>query len=259
MTAVTIIPVEQPDALYCHYPRQFERQDCHIALDLETGRMSADYNPEIGTAIPMSVFHNRTLWWDIPCLTADAANSLMEELRPLAQRILDGSEIEWDGNNNVGHLDADAQAASDEIAEMCKEDWFSPADQVVEWDSDDWFAGDGQQNGIEALQAMGLTVDSTDDQIAELAKAAREQAESCTDAGYVVIRDAEAWIEWARDELREAQWNRLEEVRDQLADLTEERTALIRQISGWGESSRRIGEAAGLSHTRVQDIARSDA
>lgn len=29
---------------------------------------AADYNPEIGNAVPMRVFHGIVRWWSIPCL-----------------------------------------------------------------------------------------------------------------------------------------------------------------------------------------------
>jgi hypothetical protein len=116
-TTVAIIPVEgAPDALLHIYPGQNGAQDCFIELDLRDGAMTANYNGEIGNAIPSTVYHGVVRRYPIPVLQPATANALMERIAPLAQRVLDGAEIVWDGSNHVARLNADARRAEDEIA-----------------------------------------------------------------------------------------------------------------------------------------------
>lgn len=136
MTTLTIVPLTEDNELLCHYSSEHRPQPCVLWLDLEDGEMSARYNPEIGNGIPMSVHLGRTRWVEIPLLTTAAANALLEEVAPLAERILAGSRIEWDGNNNRGYLDEDADAALEELTERCDPaglQW-DDADLIVETD-----------------------------------------------------------------------------------------------------------------------------
>ncbi|HLT09229.1 MAG TPA: hypothetical protein VK028_00290, partial [Micromonosporaceae bacterium] len=94
MTTVSIRPVAEPDALYCRYAGNYEPQPVYINLDLTDGALYADYRATDGT--PMRVWLGQVRTWSIPPLVADAANKLMQDIAPLAQRILDGSDIEVD-------------------------------------------------------------------------------------------------------------------------------------------------------------------
>lgn len=199
-TKFHITKLTEPDALFCHYPGEHEIQSCHLALDLEDGELTAGYDGNIGGGSPESVYHRRALWIGIPTLTADAANRLMDEAAPLAQRILDGAEIVWDGNNHVGRLDEDATDALDELAAMCDPTCFSGTDTVAEYDAGGWFGAEGREQVIERL---GITAATTDDQIAAIAKAEEEDARTNTSGyGYVLLTKAEEYLTEIRDELR---------------------------------------------------------
>ena len=103
--------------LYCRYQGQTDCQGAYVQMN-EDGIVSADYNAEIGWAVTFDVFHNRTLSWGVASrVRGDALADLLEsdEMRALFERVHTGHDVEWDGNNNVGHLDDDARAASDEI------------------------------------------------------------------------------------------------------------------------------------------------
>lgn len=117
MAQVTIRPVTGKDDLYCVYQGQVDPQDCYIELDTRSGRMHADYNPEIGNAVPCEVYYGEIRHYAIPALKAETANELMEQIRPLAQRVADGTEIVWNGHNHVAKLSQDAQDAEDEIGQ----------------------------------------------------------------------------------------------------------------------------------------------
>lgn len=76
----------------------------------------------------------------IPALTDDAANELLEEIEPLAERAVAGYECRWDGSNNKGHLSEDAQEASDEIWGLISGRQFDENDCVHAWAIGDWLA-----------------------------------------------------------------------------------------------------------------------
>src|SRR5690606_13306206 len=117
MTTVKIRPVVEPTALYCRYGNNYEPQPVYVALDLEDGALYADYQAG-GT--PMRVWLGQVRTWSIPPLVADAANALLREIAPLAQRILDGSSIEVTPRtgNRIGVLSDDAAVAEREIGKI---------------------------------------------------------------------------------------------------------------------------------------------
>ncbi|MFJ9574772.1 hypothetical protein ACIRQF_00070 [Streptomyces sp. NPDC101191] len=55
-----------------------EPQPVYRGLDLDTGRLFADYNAVIANAVPVGVFYGFERRYGIPVLTAKAANELME-------------------------------------------------------------------------------------------------------------------------------------------------------------------------------------
>jgi hypothetical protein len=126
------------NALYCQYSGQIQRQDCYIEIDCERETMHASYNGEIGNAVPFSVYHGHDQRFSIPCLTADAANTLMADIIPLARRVIDGYATTWDGNNHVARFTADAQAAIDEIASTCESVETDDRTEIQAWAASDW-------------------------------------------------------------------------------------------------------------------------
>jgi hypothetical protein len=165
----TIRKCTEPTELYRHYAGQTDPQGAHIALDLETGAMWADYNAEVGNGRPEDVYHGRTRRYGIPLLTGDAANALMAELLPLAQRVLNGSDIDWnDRGNKVATLNDDAAAAEAEIDARLGNDgvgpvdaYFTPDQLVGVWDID------GAVNGQE-ISEHGITPATTDERLGEI-------------------------------------------------------------------------------------------
>lgn len=204
MTKVYNTELTEPDELLCHYPGENNIQPTNLELDLEDGELTAGYNPNVGgRAYPESVGNRRTLWFPIPCLTATAANALLEDAKPIAQRILDGATIEWNGNNLVGVLTSDAQAACDELAALCDEGNFSEADYAVQYDAGDWFAGEGSSEVV--AERLRITAATTDEQIAAMTRAEEEDArDSASIYGYLLLAGTGEYLTGVRDELREA-------------------------------------------------------
>ncbi|MBM9510058.1 hypothetical protein [Actinacidiphila acididurans] len=211
-TAVTIRECTDPIELYRHYDGQSEPQPAYIALDLEDARMWATYNAEIGNAVPFDVFHGIERRYGIPLLTAQAANRVMEELRPLAERILADSTVDWDGNNNVATLGADAQAAENEIAERLG-NVFNPGPVDAYFDTDDVIAVwdiDGAVNGDEA-EEYGITAATTDERLDEIAADILSNLASCGEGSTVVCEGLDAHLRGLRDEMlrqdKEVYWS----------------------------------------------------
>jgi hypothetical protein len=103
--------------LYCRYPGQTNAQGACIQMS-ESGVITAGFNGDIGGAVSFDEFHRRTLSWSVAAqVRGNALADLLEsdEMRALFERVYAGHTIDWDGNNNVGKLDDDAQEAGHEI------------------------------------------------------------------------------------------------------------------------------------------------
>ncbi|MEU7480570.1 hypothetical protein AB0A63_31645 [Lentzea sp. NPDC042327] len=236
-----------PTVLYRHYQGELYVQSCHLELDLRDGELSADYDGEIGNAIPMSVHHGIVRRWGIPCVTAKSANELMRDIAPLAQRVLDGATIEWDGNNNVGVLTDDAADAEEEIIGRLQGD-LDGLTLIGEMDAADWWAeGDLPED---------LTADTTDKELEAIVEREEEDATVAGNDGYTVLVDADDYLTARREEMRDKVREELEEVAEQHGELENRRNDLIRRLTTFGDSSRYIGELAGLTHPAVLKIAK---
>lgn len=169
---IHITPCTDPTELYRHYDGQSEPQPAYIELDTQAGTLLADYDAEIGNAVPATVWHGLERRYSIPILTADAANRVMKEIVPFAERIVAGTEAEWDGHNTVAVMNEDAQAAEEELEDhlgcnLGQGDFeadtqgFSDSDLVAVWDLD------GATNGQEADE-YNITADTTDARLEEI-------------------------------------------------------------------------------------------
>lgn len=134
---------------------------------------------------PISVWHGivrryyLSPYTDAEALTTDINAGVFDDL---FQRIVDGSEVEWNGSNYVGRLNEDALDAEEELEKILEE----YADGTIGlWDAADWLQDSSDED-------LGVTADSSDD---ELAKKARELEEEARAEGAVVV--------WIEDELKE--------------------------------------------------------
>ncbi|MEU9761732.1 DUF1870 family protein [Streptomyces sp. NPDC047987] len=212
--SVRIIECTDPTGLYRHYDGQSEAQLAYIELDLREGTLLADYDSEIGNAIPFSVSYGFERRYGVPVLTAEAANRVMEEIRPFAERMLADWEEEWDGNNHVARLGEDAQAAEEEITERLglnlgygalggETQGFDDIDIVQAWDID------GATNGQE-VDDYDITADTTDARLDEIEAeitqgmaACVTRAEGDTRTPVAVVHGLDEYLRNLRDELAE--------------------------------------------------------
>jgi hypothetical protein len=193
-STMKINQVEGTRALYLKYPGQSSPQGCFVELDCEKRTLSAGYNPEIGNATPFRVYHGRAIRWTIPCLTDDAVNGLLAELAEDAAAVCDGYACEWDGSNHVGQLDDNAKTAAERIREAIDRDW-SERDTVNIWDASDWY-----EPVLDVAATLSIDANTTDERIAEIAKAEKESAEV---DGHT-IEGVEEYLTRLRDELQSA-------------------------------------------------------
>ncbi len=191
---LAVIKMTRPDELYCCYGSQTEQQPCYAELDLERGTLTADYDAEVGGAVPLDVWHGRTLRFPMPCLLGDDANGLLDVIAPLAQIILDGAEIVWDGNNHVGRMTDAAVDASDKITKIC-EDAEQDYLTLTGWYAEDWL-------GEVDADDLGITADTTDDELTAIEQKLDAEALDPALTGvdnHIIILDLPHYLRELRD------------------------------------------------------------
>lgn len=171
---ITISYVKTRDKLYHRYPREMSPQRALVTLRCETGALSAAYDPEIGPGVPEHVATRRVLRWVIPALTADAANKLLDQIRPLAETIVAGYSREWDGHNHVGRYTDEADAAIEAVEALILKE--TPDAETLEvWDAADWFGALGRHAA--QRRELGITAQTTDEELAEIVEREETNAE----------------------------------------------------------------------------------
>lgn len=177
--------------LYSRYQGQINAQPAYVELD-EDGNVSADYSGEIGNAVPMTVWHRRTLRWSVSNqVRGDELADLLEsdEVVALLERVYLGHTVEWDGNNHTGSLDDDARAASDELDTIFGEAPNSGNDGSGVWDAGEW------------LDGAGLLGSWSGKPLDEAVSEIQEQAES--DSVYLDGDVETVLLEWAETYVRD--------------------------------------------------------
>lgn len=115
--------------IYCKYGGQHQAQPAYLFLDLRNGDCGADYNGEMGST-PVTHWHNIVLTFAIDsATTASNIESLIEARKEDFQAILDDSEIEWDGNNNVGKFGDKAKCILERLCFFEGKEWNPEAVQ----------------------------------------------------------------------------------------------------------------------------------
>ncbi len=198
---IEIVYVESDTELHHRYRGQASAQGCYVWLNCKTSKLGASHDSEIGNAVPFAVHHGHTRRFTIPALKAAPANELLEEIAPLAARVVAGYSSEWDGSNHVADFDDDAEAAIDEIDTLCQRivDRADDSEQVSVWDAADWFGGVGDHD--QQRKALGITVETTDEQLDEIET--REEA-SVKGEGADVIEGLRSHLEALRTEVIDA-------------------------------------------------------
>lgn len=194
-----ILPVTEPAELF-HQPvlDQPPFPTC-IELDLRGKFLSASVTEPIDHGTPRDVWFGHRRRYEIPLLTADAANRVMREIAPLAERIVADwtEEPRRPGGDLQVVLGEDASAAEDELEEYLHRlrEYPNPADLVEVYDVN------ASTNGDECDE-YEITPDTTDERIREIAdEITREIAANCTESGVAVTPGLEEYLAELRDEL----------------------------------------------------------
>lgn len=153
MTTAKIVFTSTATApLFAHYQGQVQPQPAYVSLDLNTGEIDADYSGEIGNGMPADVWHGVVRRYKIAVdLTADQVTKLLDDIKPKLQRVLDGSEVVWDGSNWVGELDEDAANAEDELNMVSP--FGTEMGGLVITDLAEWLANGGEESWLPEADA----------------------------------------------------------------------------------------------------------
>ena len=238
---VTITPVTGTDLYY--RPAGEENARARVSLHLRDGdlRASAVYD----NLLSADWHRGYTSHYGIPALTERAANALLAEILPLAQRVLDGAEETYDGSNWVVRLNADAQAADEAIARLC-DGLTDVAEDVI------------SACPIGDRSDYDVTADTTDEEIAAMVAADLEGM------GMPVVDDGlteqlEAWRDEARQERRDALEVELDEVavrlaaaRAEQADALKAAADVARRAVAAGITESQAIRSLGVAHTTVR-------
>ncbi|MFI8769553.1 hypothetical protein ACIGN6_32240 [Streptomyces sp. NPDC053792] len=194
---MTVRLLTRPDELHARFHGQSEAQPAYVELGLKDGILLASYDAVVGQGVEAEVYHGIDRRWSIPVLTQDAANRLLDDLAPLAQRVLDGSDVVWDGNNWVGRVvTEDAEAAYDEITERCEgiEDHDGNEDLLSVWSTDS--IGD-----LWDAEEAGVTAQSTDEELDRIEERLTEEFRDGQGLAFVVIEGLDDYLKQLRDDL----------------------------------------------------------
>jgi hypothetical protein len=176
------------------YPGQSLSQQPLVELDCRNGNLRTTYDPEIGGARPCAVVFGHIQRWKIPLLTDESAEELLGEITHLAQKIIDGYTPKWDGRNHVANFTPDAQAADDEISEICAD---------LEGDLSPWTAADYYQ--VDPPEVGPLMTDEDLGKLEEqLEKEIKEEAEPG-----MLVYDIEEYLEERRNDLLDEKANEI--------------------------------------------------
>jgi|CEGC01.1.fsa_nt_gi hypothetical protein len=119
MTAVTFnfdFPEGRKAPLFCQFEGELGPQPAFITLNPDTREVSTDYTSEVGTAVPMAVWHNLELRFSVlASVSGKALTDFCQDHAHLFERICNGFESVWDGNNYVGRYSQDALDAQDDL------------------------------------------------------------------------------------------------------------------------------------------------
>ena len=143
--------------------------EVYLHIDLNTHKTYIDTYYHID-GVPVEIWHGVVRRYRIQSdvdaveLTADINNGKFDEV---LSRIIDGSDVVWDGDNWVGRLTDDGHDAEHDLEKILLE--YSGDGMIGLWEAGDWF------QGVDA-DFLGITSDTTDEQLKEKTKKEEKDA-----------------------------------------------------------------------------------
>lgn len=244
---LTITPVGGDADLYHRFPGQNEPQEAFIGLDLGSKTLFAAYDPHLGGGTDAEYAHRRTLAAPLPKpVSADAANTLMEELRPLAARVCFGSNVSRDNQGNLrGTLNSDAEEAWVELCGLVSDAGDNRGTELIVWVGDEWFSEGAPEE---------ITAFTTDEELEAIEARELASAQEVAEQGQVVSFDrVDEYLAGVREERREEATEALREAAEAIEEATEARDKLMFRMSAF-VGSRKLGTLTGMAHTSAQKI-----
>lgn len=108
--------------VYHRYHQQSEPQGAYVEVNIEDGTVDADWNGEVGNAVPCSIWHGRVLRFPIsPYMTGRDISSLLHVLKKDIEVLIADTEVVWTGSNHVGRRGEEAEEAHERIERKCEE------------------------------------------------------------------------------------------------------------------------------------------
>lgn len=183
---ITPITSDELHPLWHSYAGQDQCQDTYIEFDLSNGELRPHWNAEVGSGVPSAVWHNIRLLYPIaPDLTKEEINALLDAVAPLAQTLLDGSDIVWDGSRSVGIY---AEAVHDQIGRLCDE---TRTASLGVMDASHWLYPE------HVASEYSITATTTDDQLDAICVKIYDSA-----VGEATLLRVEEYVGYVRDQLR---------------------------------------------------------
>lgn len=201
-----IIQVDGQTALFYQPVLDQEPWTPVIELDVRGRTLSARVVPPSDFAIPREVWLRYVRQFEIPHLTADAANRLLQEIAPLAERIMNDwtSEPRITGSSDyVAILGPDAASAERQLEERLSELHAECEMGCRDGDLITVFDVNACTTGDEADE-YGITPDTPDERLLEIAEEiTQELTDHVSASGVAVSPGLVDYLVDLRNELRE--------------------------------------------------------
>lgn len=201
MPEIAVVACEKPDQLLCWYRGEPRPQPVYIALDVQTGRLWAQYDANVGAGVSAAAARGFERQWGIPLLTGDAANELLAGIAPLAERVAAGAEEASDGSNTVIRLDDDAQAAENAILELLPDSGDADAEGRLPLHSVH------EIGTLWTAKEIGVQANTTDDQVETFSRQLQDRFRADSGEPDAVLVGLTDYVRCLRDDLAAARAN----------------------------------------------------
>jgi hypothetical protein len=195
---VQLLSTDVSDKLPLYVEECGQDSRAYLHLDLEgDGEMWVDYKYPSDNSCGQREWHKVQLTYPIPNnLTPEGYNDLMvcSTVTALTARIVAGATVEWDGNNFVGSLDDDAEAAHDDLYAYLDGVYAEDFAHLEPWDAEQYYCevklsdivkpGETHEAAarreVAEAERHGLYLDAVNVEMAlDKKKAEEAEAESC--------------------------------------------------------------------------------